>query len=122
MMNLLALVFSSEKKWIRLVLALVGGGLLMFSSESIWWTVSFLASITFGWVLSLALEMFGVVEMDMANRIAFLCPLAVSVGLWFWMHNLPGIYFFIPAIVLGLGLIMPLNFLMSDPRHPSMWL
>ena len=65
---------------------------------------------------------FGVVETDMANRIAFLCPLAVSVGLWFWMHNLPGIYFFIPAIVLGLGLIMPLNFLMSDPRHPSMWL
>ena len=58
-------------------------------------------------------------EMDTANRIAFLFPLAVSMGLWFWMHNLPGIYFFIPAIVLGLGLIMPLNFLMSDPRHPS---
>ena len=122
MMNFLALVFSSEKKWGRLVLALIGGGPLMFFSESVWWTVGFLASITFGWVLSLALEMFGVVEMDMANRIAFLCPLAVSVGLWFWMHDLPWIYFFIPAIVLGLGLIMPLSFLMCDPRHPSTWL
>ena len=61
-------------------------------------------------------------EMDTANRIAFLCPLAVSMGLWFWMHDLPGIYFFIPAIVLGLGLIMSLSFLMCDPRHPSTWL
>ena len=61
-------------------------------------------------------------EMDTANRIAFLFPLAVSMGLWFWMNDLPGFYFFIPAIVLGLGLIMPSSFLMCDPRHPSTWL
>ena len=61
-------------------------------------------------------------EMDTANRIAFLFPLAVSMGLWFWMNDLPGFYFFIPAIVFGLGLIMPLSFLMCNPRHPSTWL
>ena len=82
MMNFLALVLSSEKKWGRLVLALIGGGPLMFFSESVWWTVGFLVSITFGWFLSLALEMWGG-EMDTANRIAFLFPLAVSMGLWF---------------------------------------
>ena len=55
MMNFLALVLSSEKKWGRLVLALIGGGPLMFFSESTWWTAGFLASIAFGWFLSLAL-------------------------------------------------------------------
>ena len=121
-MDFLALVFSSERKWGRLALALIGGGPLIFSSESVWWTVGFLVSITFGWFLSLALEMLGVVEMDTANRIAFLSPLAVSMGLLFWMNDLPGFYFFIPAIVFGLGLIMPLSFLMCNPRHPSTWL
>ena len=69
-----------------------------------------------------ALGMLGVVEMGTANRIAFLFPLAVSMGLWFWMNDLPGVYFFIPAVVLGLGLIMPSSFLMCNPRHPSTWL
>ena len=52
-MDFLAFVFSSEKKWGRLVLALIGGGPLMFFSESVWWTVGFLVSITFGgfWAL-----------------------------------------------------------------------
>ena len=120
-MNFLALVLSSERKWGRLALALIGGG-LMFSSESVWWTVGFLVSIAFGWLLSLFLDMLGVVEINTANRIAFLSSLAVSMGLWFWMHDLPGIYFFIPAIVWGLGLIMPSSFLMCNPRHPSTWL
>ena len=42
-MNFLAFVLSSERKWGRLALALIGGGPLMFSSESVWWTVGFLA-------------------------------------------------------------------------------
>ena len=58
-MNFLVFVLSSEKKWGRLALALIGGGPLMFSSESVWWTVGFLVSIAFGWFLSLALEMWG---------------------------------------------------------------
>ena len=121
-MRLFVFLFSSEKKWGRLLLALIGGGPLLFFSESLWWTMGFLASIVSGWFLSLILGTMGIVEENTANRLAFSFPLAVSIGLWFWMNDLPGIYFFIPAIVLGLGLIMPLSFLMCDPRHPSTWL
>jgi len=53
------------------------------------------------------------------GRMAFWFPLTISLGLCLFVYSWPLIYYFFLIVLCAIGMFIPLDVLMKDPRFPS---
>ena len=109
-----------EMLTLKLLLVILGSVPLL-AIEGIGYIIIGVVLIIAAYFLSCSLKVNGSYEDNTAARMSFWLPLTISVGLVFFENSLPLLSYFFLIIVCFLGIFMPVEFLMKDPRYPSQW-
>ena len=105
---------------IKLFLA-ISGGIPLLAIENSGYVILGIVLILIAYFSSFNLERYAIVDDNTASRMSFWFSFAISAGLYLFANSRPLIYYFFLLILCTLGLLMPGNFLMKDPRFPSQW-